>query len=334
MNEDEIASLTKNGIYRGEPLNGELEETHISWVILTKEHVFKLKKPVKLSFLDFSTLNLRNKYCEREVMLNSRFTDIYEAVVPVYHYDDLWYLAEGNGKIVDYAVQMKRLATARRMDNMLRQNKVRTGDVSILAHQVAAFHKNADKIYRPFELSTARALFNDIGNCINLVEKEIGPAGAETIEQSIKWSDNFLNHHAGRFQDRIDTGLVRDVHGDLHSGNVFIYKKPVIFDCIEFNDQYRQIDVLYEVAFMCMDLEAFHHPQLAEVFLKSYSNNFPCFEVNEDEAIFRYFKCLRANVRAKVQALSIGQSHKEREVRGHIRKVEKYINLMKGYMRQ
>ena len=332
MNEKEIRSLAKNGLYQGKPLAGELEETHISWIILTETHAFKLKKPVKLTFLDFSTLKLRKTYCEKELMLNSRFTDIYEAVVPVYHNGSSWSLGEGPGEVIDYAVQMKRMSTARRMDKMLRHNKVGVDNIKALAIEVAGFHKNADKVCQPFKLSTAMTLFNDIKNCKDLVKTKVGVSYAETIEGAIKWSDAFLKQYAERFQQRIDQGMLRDVHGDLHSGNVFLYKKPVVFDCIEFNDKYRQIDVLYEVAFMCMDLEAFQHQELAEEFLNTYSDSFPCFQVVEDQAIFNYFKCLRANVRAKVHALSIEQSHEDKEVQGHIVEVKKYVNLMKVYM--
>lgn len=332
MNEKEILSLAKNGLYKGEPLEGELEETHISWVILTEKHAFKLKKPIKLSFLDFSTLKLRKTYCEKELMLNSRFTDIYEAVVPVYHSGSSWSFGEGQGEVVDYVVQMKRMSTFSRMDKMLRQNKVDMDNIKALAIQVAGFHKNTDIIRQPFELSTAMTLFNDIKTSKDLVKKKVGASHAETIKEAIKWSDSFLKQHTDRFQQRIDQGMLRDVHGDLHSGNVFLYNKPVIFDCIEFNDKYRQIDVLYEVAFMCMDLEAFQHPELAKVFLNTYSNNFPCFEVEEDQAIFNYFKCLRANVRAKVHALSIRQGQEDQEVQKHIDEVKKYINLMETYM--
>lgn len=332
MKENEVRLLTEKGLYNGQPLKGQLEETHISWVILSEKHAFKLKKPVKLSFLDFSTPELRREYCEKEVALNSRFTDIYEAVVPVSHTEDSWHLGDGKGAIVDYAVQMKRLLTARRMDKMLEQNKVSIEGVKVLARQVADFHQKADKIYIPFQLTTAKALFNDIGDSTEVIEKNAGSPYAKAIDEAIQWSDDFLEKHSGRLQKRIDRGLLRDVHGDLHSGNVFLYKKPVIFDCIEFNDQYRQTDVLYEVAFMCMDLEAFRQPRLAEIFLNTYSDNFPCFEVEEDRAIFNYFKCLRANVRAKVHTLSIAQGHETGEVQRHIDEVKKYINLMTIYM--
>ncbi|MBL6448762.1 phosphotransferase [Fulvivirga sp. 29W222] len=332
MNEKEVRSLADNGSYNGEPLYGEIEETHISWVILTKKYAFKLKKPVKLSFLDFSTLKFRKIFCEKEVILNSRYTDIYESVVPVRHMADSWLLGDGEGLVVDYAVMMRRLPTNMRMDNMLRQNKVNAEDIQLLALQVAAFHQKADKVYAPFMLATAIALFNDIDTCKRIVQKQVGLHYAKKIEEVITWSDGFLRKHANRFQERIERGFVRDVHGDLHSGNVFLDDKPVIFDCIEFNDQYRQIDVLYEVAFMCMDMEAFYQPQLAEIFLNTYSDNFPCFEVEEDYSLLNYFKSLRANVRAKVHTLSIDQSNDVQEVQKHVREVEKYIDLMYSYM--
>lgn len=122
------------------------------------------------------------------------------------------------------------------------------------------------------------------------------------------------------------------MHGDLHSGNIFLYRKPVLFDCIEFNDEYRQIDVLYEIAFLCMDIEAFHQKHLVKYFLLEYKKHFQCFETKEDEILFTYFKCLRANIRAKVHAMSAGQADTSDELAFHANETKKYLFLMKDYM--
>lgn len=106
-------------LFKNKRLGGKVEETHILWVILTRKNAFKIKKPLKLPFLDFSTLELRRKFCEREVELNSRFTDIYLSVLPVRLIDDQWSIGGEGGKLVDYAVSMKRMALTKRMDNHL-----------------------------------------------------------------------------------------------------------------------------------------------------------------------------------------------------------------------
>jgi aminoglycoside phosphotransferase family enzyme len=133
-------------------------------------------------------------------------------------------------------------------------------------------------------------------------------------------------------QQRIDHGLKRDIHGDLHSGNIFLYRKPVLFDCIEFNDEFRQIDVLYEIAFLYMDFERFHHKPLAGAFLKEYTRHFPAFKEREDHLIFTYFKCLRANIRAKVHAMQLNHREYKKRSAFHFSETGKYLSLMNEYM--
>lgn len=331
MLESEINELAEHGYFNGSQLQSKLEETHISWVLFTDKYAFKVKKPLKLSFLDFSTLELRKKYCEREVQLNSRFTDIYMNVVSLRYDKDKWQIGGKHGEIMDYAVQMKKMAAVKRMDKLLMKRKVTEESIHNLAVQVAGFHQKAERIYDPFSLTDAMGLFNDISGTKDFVSKELGPDYVSIIDNAIRWSNAFLKQHMRRFQQRIEEGFKRDVHGDLHSGNVFLYKKPVMFDCIEFNDSYRRIDVLYEVAFMCMDLEAFGQNKLSDAFLKEYNSNLPSFEVEEDKDIFNYFKCLRANVRAKVHALNAVQEHEE-AVKRHINETKKYLKLMSVYM--
>lgn len=334
MKESEIKELASNGVFQSKPLQGMVEETHISWVILTRKYAFKLKKPVKLTFLDFSSRKLRKHFCRKEVVLNSRFTHIYLDVVPIRMHKKRFYVGRGAGKIIDYAVRMKRMMAAKRMDYVLRRREVHTENVMSLARVIASFHGKAEIINSPFNVSEARNLFSDISGIQNFVTEQLGFSYAEIINQSITWSNHFLKLHAKRIQQRIDLGYKRDVHGDLHSGNIFLYRNPVLFDCIEFNDQYRRIDVLYEIAFICMDLDTFHQRHLAKIFLSEYIRNFHCFESKEDENIFDYFKCLRANVRAKVHAMSAIQIKDHHKMDYHAGETRKYLALMKAYMRE
>ena len=124
------------------------------------------------------------------------------------------------------------------------------------------------------------------------------------------------------------------MHGDLHSGNIFLYKTPILFDCIEFNDAYRQIDVINEIAFFCMDLESFGRTDLSKLFIKEYQRRLSCFQNEADQRLMTYYKCYRANVRAKVHALSADQASGEKETfKSHLNAWRKYIRLMKSYMK-
>ncbi|MEQ8810694.1 MAG: phosphotransferase [Imperialibacter sp.] len=334
MKQAEILELATHGTYQGEPVKGKIEETHISWVLLSRRHAFKIKKPIKLSFLDFSNLALRQQFCKRELQLNSRFSDIYLKVVPISKKENQWLVDSDEGTVVDYAVLMKRMDTSKRMDKYLHNNNVDEGRIQLLAKKVAQFHQEADVIDTPFGMSEARNTFNDIAFSKKYITTHLGLSFGALIDDSIQWSNKKLAVYESRMQQRIVKGFKRDVHGDLHTGNVFLYRHPVIFDCIEFGDSYRQIDVLYEIAFLCMDLESHGKKRLADAFLKAYTKLLPCIENDDDRAIFNYFKCLRANVRAKVHAVAAQQADEPTSRKLNLAKTRKYLNLMRKYIDQ
>jgi uncharacterized protein len=333
MIEDDVRMLAKEGLFLNQPLRGQIEETHISWVILTKKFAFKIKKPLKLSFLDFTSLTKRKKYCYRELRLNQRFSPIYLDVLPVSHQGDTWYIGQADGRIVDYAVQMKRMMLSKRMDKLLEKEEVKKSNIVSLARVIASFHAKAGAVKDPFHLGKAKAAFNDIQSIINLSGLHLGKEYAMTIQRSLAWSTAFLENYATRIRERIAQGFYRDVHGDLHSGNIFMYKQPVLFDCIEFNDAYRRIDVLNEIAFFCMDLEAYNQGNLARFFLQEYQRELPVFQTVEDKRLFVYYKCFRANVRAKVHALSAMQAHDAESYQHHVRAWRNYVRLIRRYIR-
>jgi aminoglycoside phosphotransferase family enzyme len=333
MNEKEVQILNEAGTFRNLPVKGTVEETHISWVIVGKSHVFKIKKPLKLSFLDFSTLSQRKKYCERELHLNRRFSPIYLNVLPVRTGNGKWSIGGDKEKVVDYVVHMKRLISAKRMDKLLQTRKVNLKHIRSLSNVISSFHSDAEKIWKPFQLEKASADFNDIDSITSLARKHLGSEAAAVIRKSIRWSDAFLKAHANRIKERIENGFCRDVHGDLHSGNIFLYEKPILFDCVEFNDSYSQIDLINEIAFFCMDLEAYGRRDLSKLFTKEYQRHLNCFQTKVDQRLMTYYKCFRANVRAKVHALSADQASAEKKTfQLHLQAFRKYVQLMKTYM--
>jgi uncharacterized protein len=331
MSENDVNSLARRGRYGEHAFRGRIEETHISWVILTKNYAFKIKKPLKLSFLDFSTLRKRKIFCHKELQLNRRFSPIYLNVSPIYWHNDSWTIGKGTGKLVEYTVVMKRLNLTKRMDKLLHEKKVRRDHILSLAKIIASFHSQTTVEQISFSLSKARAAFNDIRSILPLAKKYLGSQYATIIKKSINWSNRFLAAHAKRIRRRIDQGFYRDVHGDLHSGNIFLYKKPILFDCIEFNDSYRHMDIINEIAFFCMDLEAYRQKSLADIFLVEYQRWTGCFKLPEDQRLFHYYKCYRANVRAKVHAISAAQCDDAECLKQQVEALRTYLQLIKKY---
>jgi aminoglycoside phosphotransferase family enzyme len=331
MNKDEILQLMSSGLFMGVPINGKLEETNISWVLLGDKYVFKIKKPVKLSFLDYSTLALRKLNCEKELELNKRFSPIYLSVLPVSKFQGNWIIGESEGDIVDYSVCMLKMDSNKRMDLLLGKNKVKKDQVLLLAKQVVQFHRSAIVIQKEIELDSMAGIFNDLLSVSDIVSQFLDQKYGHQISTLVFWSDEFLASNIQRFKERIREGFTRDVHGDLHSRNIFLYKEPIIFDCIEFEESFRQIDVLYEVAFICMDLEYFGRSDFSDLFLKTYLSAFDCMPKAEDKQIFLYYKSLRANIRAKVNLLHAKSEPDSKRRNLKLESASKYLELAVFY---
>jgi aminoglycoside phosphotransferase family enzyme len=330
MTGEEIEQLIA-GTFPAPCNNPELIETHISWVILCDDTVFKIKKPLKYSFLDFSTLELRQHYCEREVALNNRLTqDVYLDVLPVRKTPSGFSLGGDQGAIVDFAVFMRKLDNARRMDVLLRNGRVTEEHMRSLARQLVTFHQEAAIVY-PKDPLDIRSKFNDIKGQGVFIRQELGDHYGNILDDTLRKSDEFVLGNKRLFEDRIEDGFHRDGHGDLHSRNIFLLDEPVVFDCIEFNDDYRQVDVLNEVAFLCMDLDAFDRGDLAWLFMEDYTSQFSVISGKRDLALFNYYKCYRANVRAKVNSLRARDAADSASASHALRESARYLDLMHIY---
>lgn len=333
MNSAEIKILSQEGTFKGELLKGQLTETHISWVILSGDHAFKIKKPVHLSFVDFSSLEKRKYYCEQEVKLNSRFTDIYLGVERIRLAKDHWSIGGDGGEIKDFAVLMKRMDEEKRLDRLLEKGEVNTEHLEKLARQVGNFHKKAEVISRSFDLERSKEIFNDILSIEKIMDgfpdyDEL----KEQLNRAVRLSDSFLESNSKLLEQRSADGFVRDVHGDLHGANVFLTERPVLFDCIEFKEDFRQIDVLYEVAFICMDMESWGRKDLSQVFKSTYDKLQKMPVSDEVEKLFCYYKCLRANIRAKVYAIEISQAKEEEKKKVYFGAFQRYFLLFISYL--
>jgi hypothetical protein len=311
----------------------ELIETHISWVVVCDCFVYKIKKPVQYSFLDFSTLEKRRYYCQRELELNKRFTDdIYLDVQPVRETPCRLFIGGEEGQIVDYAVKMRKLDREKQMDILLQNNKVTHSDILNLAEKIATFHKGTQIIYQK-DVLDVQMKFNDLEEERNFLQEHLNSNSTSIINQAIDTSNAFIERNQCLLAKRLQAGLFRDGHGDLHSRNIFLLPTPQPFDCIEFNDDYRQIDVLNEVAFLCMDLDAFGRHDLSELFFNAYNTLFPVVKTEEDRKLFVYYKSYRSNIRAKVNSLRARDAGNEMQKAQALKEADKYLHLMDFYLK-
>ncbi len=310
----------------------ELIETHISWVILTDTFVYKFKKPVHFSFLDFSTLGKRKYYCERELELNSRLTEgVYLQVLPVRQTAQGLEIGGDRGEIIDYTLQMKRLDTSRQMHELLENGVVTEHHMEQIARQLAVFHRETDVVDKPVEVEAHIAIFLDFRSEIDFIEQQMDAAAGRCLRESCDFVTDFLHRHSDRLRERGREGFVVDGHGDLHSKNIFLLDQPVIFDCIEFSDELRRLDVLNEIAFFCLDLNYYGREDLEKAFLNCYLKERPCVRTDEDRRLFQYFKLYRANVRLKVSAMSAMGAENADERNRNIAEMKEYFQLFRKY---
>ncbi len=334
MIQEQINSLLLEGEFPEVSVERELIETHISWVFICHRFVYKIKKPIKYSFLDFSTLEKRKKYCQREIELNKRLTDgIYLDVVPITKLNGNYKIGGKVGTVIEYAVRMLKMDRTKQMDRLLVQNKVTKSDIRNLAKKIARFHKNT-AIIQQKDVLELQEKFNDLeAEKEYLAAQPYGKKYATIIEYAIKTSNTFLEKNKALLAERLRAGFFRDCHGDLHSRNIFLLPSPQPFDCIEFNDDYRQIDVLNEVAFLCMDLDAFGEEDLSELFIEYYNQFFPSMKSSKERHLFVFYKAYRANVRAKVNSMRAKSAGNENTRIKALFEADKYLRLMESYLK-
>lgn len=277
-------------------------QTHISDVFLAGDYAYKLKKPVDLGFLDFTTLEKRRQACLDEVRLNRRLApQIYLGVTAVCEHGGRYHLAAdcGADTVTDYAVQMMRLPQAGLLDRVAARGELTREHVSEIAHQVAMFHAHAERGADLGALATPQALAYPVMQNFGQTEKYIGQTiTSAQFDRLRDYARAFLHDQAALFEARIRGGHIVDGHGDLHLRNMALFcGDVVIFDCIEFNHAFRAGDVMNDIAFLTMDLDARGLPALGNRFLNDY------LERTDDFAglrVFDFYQVYRAYVRGKV----------------------------------
>ncbi len=287
-----------------------LIETHISWVLLAGDYAYKIKKPVDLGFLDFSTLELRLHACEEEVRLNRRLApDYYLGVVAITGSPDEPSF-DGEGSAFEYAVKMRRFPPEDTLDHLAQRGELDAAKIDRLAARIARFHlhecavASADSSWGEPE-----AIARPVAENFELLEARL--PDSEPLKRLREWSEAEHRRLSPLMSERKRAGFVRECHGDLHLGNLaWVDGELLIFDCIEFSPALRWIDAISEVAFCFMDLLHRGQDELAMRFLNAWLESTGDYE---GMALLRYYAVYRAMVRAKVAALRAGQAGGEAE---------------------
>jgi aminoglycoside phosphotransferase family enzyme/predicted kinase len=286
----------------------DVRQTHISAVFLAGPHVYKVKKPVSLGFLDFSTLEQRRHFCEEEVRLNRRLAPhVYLGVVPITEHAGR-FRVEGEGEPVEWAVKMVRLPDGTSLRDRLRRGEVAVADVERLARFLAAFHRSAAggphvAAFGRFEVVAGNAAEN-----FTQSEAHVGTTLSRPVFDRLRaLTDATLDRLRPLVEERAARGVPRDTHGDLHLDHVYSDARgePFAIDCIEFNERFRFADPVADVAFLVMDLAYHHRPDLAVALAGAY---FRAAGDAEGWPLLPFYTAYRAVVRGKVEGMKAAGS--------------------------
>ncbi|MGR8952241.1 MAG: bifunctional aminoglycoside phosphotransferase/ATP-binding protein [Gammaproteobacteria bacterium] len=303
-----IRGLMSPGAFPHPVSSIRLIETHISWVLLTGQFAYKIKKPVNFGFLDFSTLELRHHYCHEELRLNRRLAaDWYLDVVPITGSFDAPCIA-GNGEPIEYAVRMRQFPTGLTLKDRVRSLAVGGSEIDQVIALLADFHATVDKASPDSPYGSSAVIKHWVDENLHHIKPRLAdPHQLDQMEAIERWSFAEWRLHAELMDQRKRGGFVRECHGDMHLGNMtLIDGKVVLFDCIEFNPQLRWIDVVSEVAFLIIDLLHFRLETLAWRVLNLYFQRTGDYQ---GIALLRYYLVYRALVLAKVALLRAEQQH-------------------------
>jgi aminoglycoside phosphotransferase family enzyme/predicted kinase len=296
-------------------------QTHSSWVFIASPFVFKVKKPVNLGFLDFSTLEKRHHFCQRELELNRRLCpEVYLGVLPIYASGD-GFSFKADGELAEYTLKMKELPKGWFLRELLAKELVGETEINRVISCLHRFYEAQTPRPEVEEWGTPEKLKISTDENFAQVEafagKTISPVAFEAIRH---FTNAFYVANKRLFHARIQEHRIRDCHGDLHLDHIHITPEATaIFDCIEFNDRFRFIDIANDLAFLAMDFDFEGKPELGNLFLQNAAREFSDPGLQD---VANFYKCYRAFVRGKVETIqttsveaSTAQEHAKRAIR-------------------
>jgi len=317
--------------YPHRPRAVRLIQTHASFIFIASPLVYKVKKPVNFGFLNFSTLEKRRHFCEREVALNRRLSPkVYLGVVPISTRNGRFIFGEGD-KVVEYAVQMRKLSERHFLDRLVERDEVVPGDLNRVVQVLKQFYEAQHPTEEIESWGRIEQLRISTDENFRQTKEFIGHTVSRPAFDTIRsYTDRFYARHPRLFASRIKERRIRDCHGDLHLEHIHVTPRALqIYDCIEFNDRFRYVDVANDAAFLAMDLDYEGRADLARYFATQMASAL------NDEGMPRlmdFYKCYRAYVRGKVESLhSVAHAAPEEERQASAERAQRYFRLALQY---
>lgn len=326
-----IQALQNPALYDHPVRDFRVIETHISQVILTGEYAYKIKKPMNFGFLDFSTLERRKHFCEEELRLNRRLaSQLYLDVLPITGTPDEPVIG-GEGEPFEYVIRMREFDQDQLFDRLQERGQLTPDLLTKVARQAAEFHDQLPPVAEDKPLGTPDAVYaamqENFDQIRPLIDDKTLLAQLDNLEA---WTQTTFERHRDLIARRRANGFVRECHGDLHLANITVYEGEVtVFDCIEFNEPFRWIDVINDLAFLLMDLESRNEPTLANRVLNTYLEFRGDFEALP---LLPLYKAYRAMVRAKIALFTLGNPDLNEDERTELmQRYRSYAQLAEDY---
>ncbi|HSC83483.1 MAG TPA: AAA family ATPase [Pseudomonas sp.] len=330
MSQALITALQNPAIYP-HPVDGfQVIETHISWVLLTGPFAYKIKKPMNFGFLDFTSLDARQHFCGEELRLNQRLTEgLYLEVLPISGSESIPQLG-GNGPAIEYALKMRQFPQSQLLSAVQARGELTPAHIDALAVQIADFHKRTPVVPASHPLCSATAIVAPMRQNFEQIRPMLSAAAdLQQLDALEAWTEANIARLEPLLAQRAGNGSIRECHGDIHLGNATLLDgQVVLFDCIEFNEPFRLIDIASDAAFLAMDLEDRGLKALAHRFVSAWLEHSGDYAALE---LLNLYKAYRALVRAKVALFSLAHQSDEQQRSATLNQYRNYANLAESY---
>lgn len=331
---DIIKELSNPEIFPEKPASVKIIQTHISIICLTGKYAYKFKKHVNFGFLDFSTLKKRKFYCEEELRLNRRLSpEIYLDMVELRHdRKNNSFSINGEGELIDYGIKMKEFRQESILVNLVEKNLLTSKEIDQITDALVGFYDSAKTSDEISDYGSVESFKVNTDENFEQTKAMIGKTISKEQFDLIKEKTNkFYEINDWLFEKRIKDSKIKECHGDLHTGNMFLNEDNDvrIFDCIEFNERFKNSDVAADIAFLSMDLDFHGKEELSKELIMGYVKKSDDWDLLK---VLNFYKCYRAYVRGKVLGFLLSDENiPEKEKAGIINRAKKYFDLAEKY---